>query len=115
MLGEGPTYGINGIFGSPEKKFNINFSQARVKFCLCLHYNADNSYLFVNGKEMLKIKADNENVNFPTQFCLGTKYRDYREVSLKGTVYEFSVNYNTIDNCNILNIHKSLMVKNNIK
>ena len=25
ILGEGPTYGINRSFGSPEKKFNINF------------------------------------------------------------------------------------------
>ena len=26
ILGEGPTYGINGSFGSPEKKFSINFT-----------------------------------------------------------------------------------------
>ena len=24
-----------------------------------------------NGKEIFKFKADNKNVNFPTQFCLG--------------------------------------------
>ena len=28
VLGEGPTFGINGTFGSSEKKFNINFSKA---------------------------------------------------------------------------------------
>ena len=28
------------------------------------------SYLFVNGKEIFKVKADNKNVNYPTQFCL---------------------------------------------
>ena len=49
-LGEGLTFGINGKFGSPEKKFRINFTKANPKFCLSLHYNADNSYLFVNGK-----------------------------------------------------------------
>ena len=48
VLLEGPTYGINGSFGSPEKMFNINFSKARTKFCLRLHYNDDNIYLFVN-------------------------------------------------------------------
>ena len=37
MLGEVPTYGINGSFGSPEKKFSINFSKASAKFCLSLH------------------------------------------------------------------------------
>ena len=52
VIGEGPTYGINGGFGSPEKKFIINFSKGNAKFCLSLHYNCDNSYLFVNGKEI---------------------------------------------------------------
>ena len=32
--------------------FDISFSKASTKFCLSLHYNGDNSYLFVNGKEM---------------------------------------------------------------
>ena len=66
MLGEGPTYGINGRFGSPEKKFSINFRKANTKFYLSLLYNADNSYLFVNRKEIFKFKADNKNANFPT-------------------------------------------------
>ena len=70
ILHEGPTYGINGSFGAPEKTFDINFSKANTKFCLSLHYKADNSYLLVNGKEIFKFKTDNKNVNFPTQFCL---------------------------------------------
>ena len=45
-----PTFTINGSFGSAEKKFSINFSKAKKTFCVSLHYNADNSYLFVNGK-----------------------------------------------------------------
>ena len=57
MLAEGLTYGINGSFGSPEKKFSINFTKAITKFCLSLHYNADDSYLFVNGKEIFKFKG----------------------------------------------------------
>ena len=32
ILGEGPTYGINGSFVSPEKKFNINFSEASIYY-----------------------------------------------------------------------------------
>ena len=38
---------------------------------MSLHCNGDNSYLFVNGKEIYKFKADNWTVNFPIQFCLG--------------------------------------------
>ena len=33
---EGPTYGINGRFGSPEKKFNANFTKGNRKCCLIL-------------------------------------------------------------------------------
>ena len=70
VLGGSEAFGINGSFVSPEKKFSINFSKASIKCCLSLHYNADNSYLFVNGEEIFKFKVDNKNVNFPTQFCL---------------------------------------------
>ena len=38
-----------------------------------------------------------------------------REVSLNGNVYDFSVDCNSIDRSDILNIHKYLMTKNNIK
>ena len=72
ILGECPTFQINGKFGSPEKIFSINFSKASTKFCLRLHYNADNSYFYANGKEIFKFKADNKNLNFSTRFCLGS-------------------------------------------
>ena len=87
---------------------------------MSLHYNADNSYFFVNGKEIFKFKAKNKNVNFLTQFCLGSISNGFsnvesRELSLNGNVYDFSVDYNSIDKSDILNIHKYLMTKNNIK
>ena len=43
VLVEGDTFGINGSFGAPEKRFSINFSKAKTKFCLRLLYNGDNS------------------------------------------------------------------------
>ena len=120
VLGDGPALGINRRFGSQEKTFSINFSKTNKKFCLSLLYNGGNSYLFVNEKEIFKFKADNKNVNFPTQFCLesisyGFGAAESREVSLNGNVYGFSVDYNSIDKSDILNIHKYLMTKNNIK
>ena len=85
-----------------------------------LLYNADNSYLFVNGKEIFKFKADNKNINFPTQFCLGSisngfSANESREVSLNGNLYNFLVDSNSIDKSDILNIHEYLVNKNNIK
>ena len=58
--------------------------------------NAENSCLFVNGQEVFKFKADNKNVNFPTQFFLesisnGFSFTESEEVSLNGNVYDFSV------------------------
>ena len=119
VSGEGSTFGVNARFGSPEKKFSINCTKANTKFCLKLHYSA-NSYLFVNGKEIFKFKSNNKNVNFPTQFFLASASNEFsnidsREVSLSGNVYDFSVDYNFIDKSDILNIHKLLMTKNNVK
>ena len=85
-----------------------------------LHYNADNSYFFGNRKEIFEFKAGNKNINFPAQSCLGSISNglsaiESRELSLNGNVYDFSVNYSSIDKSDILNIHKYLMTKNNIK
>ena len=76
---------------------------------MSFHYNADNSYLFLNGKEIVKFKDDNKNVNFPTQFCLGSisngfRNTESREVSLNENVYAFSVDKSSIDKYDILNI-----------
>ena len=91
-----------------------------VKQIQSLHCNHDNSYLFVHGKLICKVNAGNKNVNFPTQFCLGSlsnKFRaiDSREVSFKENVYDFSVDNNDIDKSNILSIRKYLLTKNNVK
>ena len=87
---------------------------------MSLHYNDDNCYLFVNGKDLFKFKADNKNINLPTRFCLrsissGFSATESRKVSLNGNVYNFPVDYNSIDKSDILNNHKYLMTKNNIK
>ena len=116
ILGEVPTFGINGSFGSPEKKFNINFTAVNTKLCLSFHYNADNRYLFLNGKYIFEFKANNKNVNIPTQFFLmsisnGFSATESREASLNGNVYDFSVDYNSIDKYDVSNIHKCLMTQ----
>ena len=39
--------------------YSPNFSAENKILCLSLHYNGDNSYLFVNSKEVTKFKAKN--------------------------------------------------------
>ena len=34
VLGEGPSFGINGSFRLPEKRFSINFTKANSRFFL---------------------------------------------------------------------------------
>ena len=103
-----------------RQKFNINFIKASTKFCISLRYNVNNSDLLVNGKGIFRFKTDNKNLNFPTQFCLGSTFNGFsatesREVSLNRTVYDFAVSYNSIDKSNILKIYKYLMAMSNIR
>ena len=63
----------------------------------------------VVNNEVCKFKGNNKNVNFPKQFCLGSISNKFdsveaEEVSLKVNVYDFSVDYDTIDKYDILNI-----------
>ena len=98
--------------------YSINFTKENTKFCLSLHYNGANSYLFVNGKEIIKFKAkDSEITAYP--LCLGNISKDgsvdnMKKSGLKGYVYDFSVDYNAIAFSDILDIHKYLMKKNEI-
>ena len=39
ILGEGPTQGLEGTTLTAEKMYLINFTAAKKKFCLSLHYN----------------------------------------------------------------------------
>ena len=99
--------------------YPINFTVTKKKFCLSLHYNGANSYLFVNGTEIYKFKAkDSEIVASP--LCLGNISKDWSEDNMKktglnGYVYEFSVDYRNINPTNIDKtmeiIHGCFMVK----
>ena len=56
ILGVGPTQGLQHTL-TAEKVYSINFTVTNIKFCLSLHYNEANSYLFVNGTEIYKFKV----------------------------------------------------------
>ena len=51
ILGKGPTQGLEHRL-TAEKMYSINFTVTKKKFCLSLHFNGANSYLFVNGTEI---------------------------------------------------------------
>ena len=84
-----------------------------------MHYNGANSYLFVNGKEIIKFKAKDFEI-LATPSCLGNISKDWTVDNMKKTglneyVYDFSVDYNTTSTSVAMpHIHKYLMVKNDM-
>ena len=77
ILGKGPTFGINGSFGAPEKKFDFNFSEA----------NTANTYIIMviiatcllMEKKSLNLKLTIKMLTFQPSFVL--------EVFLMGLVF----------------------------
>ena len=50
--------------------YSINFTVTKKKFCLSLHCNGVNSYLFVNGTKIYKFKGKNSEI-LASPLCLG--------------------------------------------
>ena len=66
-----------------------------------MHYSGSNRFLFANATKIYEFKGTYSEIKkYP--LCLGI-------------VYEFSVDYNIIGTGNIINIHKYLMKKYDIK
>ena len=118
LLGKGPTQGLGKHSLAAEKKCSINFTKVNTKFCLSLHYNGDDTYLLVDGTEIIKFK-EKDSMTVPNNLCLGNVSKDFSASKMKKTgfnsyIYNFSVDYDSIDVDDILDIHKYLMKKNGI-
>ena len=117
ILGKGNTQGLEHTLAA-KKFYWINFTKLNAQFYLSLHYNGANSYLFVNGTEIIKFKAKySEIAAYP--LCLGNISKNLsvdnmKKTGLKGYVYDFSVNYNAVTVADTLDNHKYLMKKNEI-
>ena len=61
---------------------SINFTVAKSKFRLSLHYNGANSYLFINGTEIYKFKAKDSEI-VATPLCLGNISKDWSVDNMK--------------------------------
>ena len=55
VLGFGPIQELEHTL-TAEKMYSVNFTVTKKKFGLSFHYNGENSYLFVDGKEIVKLK-----------------------------------------------------------
>ena len=84
ILTNDPTPGMVEHSLTAEKMYSVNFTVNWTKFCLSLHYNGANSGLFINGTDIIKLKAkDSEIVAAP--LCLGNITKESSEDNTKKT------------------------------
>ena len=84
-----------------------------------MHYNGSNSFLFVNATKIYQFKAKDSEIrncllrfgNISEEFSTN----NMKKTGLNGNVYDFSVAYKVIDTSNIIDIHKYLIKKHDIK
>ena len=119
ILGKGPTQGLGDTSLTTEKMYSINLTEHNKKFCLILHYNGANSYLFVNGTEIIKFKAKDSEIVAPP-LCLGNISKgifvdNMKKTVFYGYVYDFSVGYDAVAVNDVLDIHTYLIKKHDRK
>ena len=56
ILGKEPRQGLNHTLAA-ETQYSINFTGPGIKFCLSMHYNGSNSFLFVYATKIYQCKA----------------------------------------------------------
>ena len=118
VMGDGIVQGIDDTTLYAEKTYATNFSAVNKKSVLSLHYNSDNSYLFVNGNQELKfIAKDDQTVK--EILSLGNLSDDWTKLNatktgLYSNVNDFAVDYTETSVGNIYNIHRYLMKKNDV-
>ena len=83
VMGDLFVQGINDATLYAEKIYSQNFTAVNKKLVLSLHYNGDDSYLFVNGKQELKFKAKDDQI--VKEICLGNISDDWATANAEKT------------------------------
>ena len=119
LMRDGLTQGINDTTLYVEKNYWRNFTEPGKKVVLSLHYNGDNSYLFVNGRQELKFKAKTDQL-VKEKLCIGNLSDQWtasesEKTGLYGNIYDFVVDYEQIVGVKtIYDMHRYLNIKHNI-
>ena len=75
ILGKGQTQGLDNTTLTAEVEYFINFSRSQIIFCLSLHYNGSNSFLFVNATKIRQFKVKDSEIK-RYALCLGSISKD---------------------------------------
>ena len=100
---------IPGKGRTQRLEHTLSAEKKHSSFCLSLHYNKENSYLYVNGTEIIKFKSKDSKV-LPYSLYLGNIWDlsvdNTKKTGLNGYVYDFSDDYDAIAVDDILDIYK---------
>ena len=86
---------------------------------LSLHYNDNDSYFFVNGRQELKFKCKKDQL-IKEKICLGSlsdqwTTRESEKSGLYGNIYDLVIDYEQILGVKcIYDMHRYLMIKHDI-
>ena len=89
ILGKGPTQWLD----TAETLYPINIKQSGKRFALSLHYNGNNSFLFVNATKVYQCRPKGSEIT-DHALCLGHVSKDFKinnmkKAGLKGLVIFF--------------------------
>ena len=97
LMGDGLTQGINDTTLYAEKNYWRNVTDPGQKFVLSLHYNDDDSYLFVNGRQELKFKCKTDQLIKEKMFLgnLSDQWTtsESEKTGLYGNIYDFVIDF----------------------
>ena len=119
IMGKDYIQKINDTTTYTEKMCYRNFTDTGKKFVLSLHYNGNNSYLYVNGNQELKFKAKTDQL-VKEKLCLGNLSDQWatsesEKTGLYGKIHEFVVDYeHAAKTTKILDMHRYLITKHSI-
>ena len=82
ILGNWPTQGLDGTTLTAETLYTITFTDSNRRTVVSLHYNGDESFLFVGATKIYQFKAKNAEIkNYP--LCLGNVSKDFTAENIK--------------------------------
>ena len=95
VMGKDYVQKINDTTIYAEKMYYRNFTDPGKKFVLSLHYDGNNSYLFVNGRQELKFKSKTDQL-VKEKLCVGNLSDQWTtsesgKTGLYGKIYDFVV------------------------
>ena len=82
FFGKRPTQGIGNTAKISEAKYSINITRSGKKFCLDLHYNESNGFLYANDMKIYQFKATYSEIK-PYLLCLANNSKDLTVDNIK--------------------------------